>query len=77
MPRNANRLLQLGHRLTTVWILALVCFGTDGLAQSYRTQVVVSGSVVPLELRPTEVELSFSRSCLLPECRACKADATP
>jgi DNA-binding beta-propeller fold protein YncE len=55
MPSKAKRLLRLGHRLTTLWILALVCYGAEGLAQSYRTQVVVSGLS-----RPTGIEASGS-----------------
>ncbi len=51
MPSNAKRLLRLGHRLTISGVLALVAYSADGLAQSYRTQVVVSGLS-----RPTGIE---------------------
>ena len=43
------------HRLTTLWILALVCYSADGLAQTYQTQVVVAG----LD-RPTGIEAKGS-----------------
>jgi DNA-binding beta-propeller fold protein YncE len=57
MPSKAKRPLRLGHRLTTLWILAFVCYGAEGLAQSYRTQVVVSGLS-----RPTGIEASGSET---------------
>lgn len=55
MPSNAKRLLRLGHRLTILWTLALVGYSADGLAQSYRTRVVVSGLS-----RPTGIEAAGS-----------------
>jgi hypothetical protein len=55
MPSNANRLLRLGHRLTISGILALFSYSADGLAQSYRTHVVVSGLT-----RPTGIETQGS-----------------
>lgn len=57
MPSNAKSLLRLRHRLTILWILALVGYSADGLAHSYRTRVVVSGLS-----RPTGIEAKGSNT---------------
>ena len=57
MPSNTKNLLLFGHRITILWILALVCYSTEGLAQSYETRVVVSGLS-----RPTGIEAKGSET---------------
>ena len=57
MPINTKRFLRLRHRLTISVILALVGYSADGLAQSYQTQVVVSGLS-----RPTGIESAGSET---------------
>jgi len=57
MSSNAKILLWFGHRITILWILALVCYSANGLAQSYETRVVVSGLS-----RPTGIEAKGSKT---------------